>query len=149
MNLNKLQRVQLGLWMSAVVLAIIGLIFSGSMKITGTNAAASYVFHLMSVSLMILSGYVILNFRKNVMLCAIVANIAVFYTEFLFLMLPSSGNQTELFSLLLSFLLSIYAFTLYHQEEENPKSKGDKKAKEQALEEKKDNKNNRDVVDED
>lgn len=121
--MNKLQKTQLVLWGIAIVLAVVGLLFSESLKLEAGSAASSYVLHLMSVALVILSGYVVLNYRKNKLLCCMVSNLAVLYTELMYLMLQSSsqtGNQTELYSVLIALLLSVVAFPAYSSTPEAP-----------------------------
>lgn len=119
--MSKLQKTQLVLWAVAIVLAAIGLIFSESLMIEASSAASSYVLHLMSVALVILSGYVVMNYRKNEVLCCMVTNLALFYTELMYLMLKSD-NQTELYSLLIVMLLSVAAFPAYSRKEKEATS---------------------------
>lgn len=124
--MTKLQKAQLVLWAVAIVLAVVGLLFSDSLMLQAGNAASSYVLHLMSVALVILSGYVVLSYRKNKLLCCMVSNLAVLYTELMYLMLktgdatPKSDNQTELYSMLIALLLSVVAFPAYGHSPEAP-----------------------------
>ena len=107
-----LQYAQLVLWAIAIILAVVIPLFTDwEHQLHDVPAVATYIFHMISVVLLLAAGYCVLAQRRHRVLRLIVVNVAILCTETLFFMMRPDAD-TELYIFLITLLLSIIAYPL-------------------------------------
>ncbi len=107
-----LQYAQLVLWAIAIILAVVIPVFTDwEHQLNDVPDIATYIFHMISVVLLLAAGYCVLAQRRHRVLRLVVVNVAILCTEALFFMMRPDAD-TELYIFLIVLLLSIIAYPL-------------------------------------
>lgn len=114
---NFLQRLQLGLWAVAIIIAVVFQLTSLTGSLAEIDSVPLYVLNLISIVLLLLGGYFAMAQRNHRLARIIVVNATVLCTELLYFLLSASGT-TVMYCFLISLLLSIYAYPLEPDKEE-------------------------------
>lgn len=115
-----LQYAQLVLWAIAIILAVVIPVFTDwEHQLHDVPAVATYIFHMISVVLLLAAGYCVLAQRRHRVLRLIVVNLAILCTETLFFMMRPDAD-TELYIFLITLLLSIIAYPLREPKKKEP-----------------------------
>lgn len=115
-----LQYAQLVLWAIAIILAVVIPVFTDwEHQLHDVPAVATYIFHMISVVLLLAAGYCVLAQRRHRVLRLIVVNVAILCTETLFFMMRPDAD-TELYIFLITLLLSIIAYPLREPKKKEP-----------------------------
>lgn len=117
-----LQYAQLVLWAVAIIMAVVIPLFTDwaeQLNEAHVPAVATYIFHMISVVLLLAAGYCVLAQRRHRVLRLVVVNVAILCTEALFFMMRPDAD-TELYIFLIVLLLSIIAYPLREPKKKEP-----------------------------